>query len=101
MSAITTLPLVTASLILGPVGALPRCMRPEPVPCLAPDPWRSNHSITRPCVSERGPSNGQVSAHVDPQTKPVCDLSHLDGTIFFALRGGLTYINPMTKTLIG
>src|SRR6266487_1992875 len=59
------------------------------------------HCPTCPEVSARGPSNGQVVDHVDQQTKPVCDLSHLDGTIFFALRGGLTYSNPMTKTLIG
>src|SRR5215510_4989430 len=43
-------------------------------------------------VSARGSSNGQVSPHVDVQTKSACDTSHLHGTIFFALRGGLTYI---------
>jgi len=40
-------------------------------------------------------------AHVPTLIKPVAALAHRDGTIFFALRGGLTYINPMTKTLIG
>jgi hypothetical protein len=59
-----------------PLGALPRCMRPEPVQCVAPDPWRSHHSITRPCVSARGSSNGQVAAHVAQQRKPGGDLSH-------------------------
>src|SRR5262245_10981825 len=47
---------------------------------------------TCPAVSARGSSNGQVSAHLYKQTKPPCAMSHLHGTIFFALRGALTYI---------
>src|SRR5215813_10935490 len=47
---------------------------------------------TCPAVSARGSSNGQVSAHLYTQTKPPCDTSHLHGTIFFALKGALTYI---------
>ena len=59
------------------------------------------HCPTCPEVSARGPSNGQVAYHFYEQAEPACGMSHLDSTIFFALRGGLTYINPMTKTLIG
>src|SRR5712691_1065202 len=67
-------------------------MRPEPVQGVAPDPWRSNHSITRPWVSARGSSNGHLCAPVPTLIQPGAALAHRDGTIFFALRGGLTYI---------
>src|SRR4051794_29941308 len=67
-------------------------MRPASVPCVAPAPWRSNHSFPRPWVSARGSSNGHLCAHVPTRIKSGDTLAHLDGTIFFALRGGLPYI---------
>ena len=38
------------------------------------------------------PSNGHLCAQVPTLIKPADTLAHLDGTIFFALRGGLPYI---------